>query len=567
MTIASNSLGAPALQYPGSQWPQRLLHVPTMTSLVREWDDDHAVYGGKTDPEYNILTYTWGRWAVDSGPALDIKGVSWKIPSINRAHFSVEDFQRVIRRISKTTEYVWLDVACIDQENGQVKMDEIRRQAAIFWRADRVFVWLNHCSTDELQACVNKANQSYQQYRDYLYEEIPDFNPREWIQSTGDAASRLFSDPWFSSLWTLQEAYLRQDAILLSMEASTVEYPESQFDRSTILHDLIFCYYEIYKAAKRFTRDKEQSLENPADRVDAQDIVSQIERSGLPPLHDGNPISIYGVACFRQATNPLDRIYGIMQIFGLTLGDDSRPAPGRSLESLERQLGEQLNLRSPVYAQLFLHIEPAPLGECWRISQQVRVPETARWAIGRYDRKIRGKMPSENFCSIWPTPEGLVRYKGYLCTFPLMFEFWRDISFRYFGQVIDSESSSHVPAKKLPERWAQSIFLDNSTLLNSQELDWPRESDEETNDRQEQVGKSLIECFGDKLRIGLVGKLNAQAQGLETGTIDIWAGVLLLPQFQDSRQYWVRIGFCLWELRQDEMTHRRLWKATECCLG
>ena len=68
----------------------------------------------------------------------------------------------------------------------------------------------------------------------------------------------------------------------------------------------------------------------------------------------------------------------------------------------------------------------------------------------------------------------------------------------------------------------------------------------------------MIARFDEKLRIGIVGRLNAQAQGLETGTIDIWAGVLLLPQFHKSRQYWVRIGFCLWELRQNDVIDKRL---------
>jgi hypothetical protein len=160
-------MDAPALQAPLSQWPQRLLHVPTMTSLLRKWENGIHFYCSKSRPEYNILTHTWGWWQLDVGPALDIKGVSWKIPPIDQVRFSVEDLQRVIHRISKTADYVWIDVACIDQENDEVKLEEIRHQAGIFERAGRVFVWLSHSTSNELQLCIDKANQSYRIYRDY----------------------------------------------------------------------------------------------------------------------------------------------------------------------------------------------------------------------------------------------------------------------------------------------------------------------------------------------------------------------------------------------------------------
>ncbi|KAL6412555.1 hypothetical protein AUP68_03758 [Ilyonectria robusta] len=41
-----------------------------------------------------------------------------------------------------------------------------------------------------------------------------------------DHLGQLFKDPWFSSLWTLQETFLRQDVVLLSQEGSSVALPE-----------------------------------------------------------------------------------------------------------------------------------------------------------------------------------------------------------------------------------------------------------------------------------------------------------------------------------------------------
>lgn len=51
-------------------WPRRLLHVPSMTSVEREGED---MYMGVEKPQYNIISYTWGRFEVSEGPSLQVK--------------------------------------------------------------------------------------------------------------------------------------------------------------------------------------------------------------------------------------------------------------------------------------------------------------------------------------------------------------------------------------------------------------------------------------------------------------------------------------------------------------
>src|SRR5450432_2961675 len=116
-TYESNSL-----LHPESHWPRRLLHVPSMTSL--EWSAGN-MYGSYMEPAYNILTYTWGRWQLREGPSLAIKGVSWKVPAVDEAHFTVDGLSRVIQRVSRGVSFVWIDVACIDHENRAAMMEEV----------------------------------------------------------------------------------------------------------------------------------------------------------------------------------------------------------------------------------------------------------------------------------------------------------------------------------------------------------------------------------------------------------------------------------------------------------
>lgn len=67
-------------------WPERLLDISTMTSVsIAEGNK----YGDIVEPKYGILSYTWGRYTVLSGPSLAVKGVSWPIPAIDEARLQV----------------------------------------------------------------------------------------------------------------------------------------------------------------------------------------------------------------------------------------------------------------------------------------------------------------------------------------------------------------------------------------------------------------------------------------------------------------------------------------------
>jgi hypothetical protein len=125
-----------------------------MTSVCRTEVDQ---YGTVHDPQYNALSYTWGRFTAE-GPSIDISGVSWLIPSIDARHFSVDNFGHVLHAIAPSSGYVWVDVACIDQYDTRVKMDEVGKQGDIFRRATNVFVWLLHHDTPTLTSILGQID-------------------------------------------------------------------------------------------------------------------------------------------------------------------------------------------------------------------------------------------------------------------------------------------------------------------------------------------------------------------------------------------------------------------------
>ena len=158
------------------RWPHRLLHVPSMTSM--EWQPGN-VYGTYIAPKYSAVSYTWGRYDLDRPGVkckrkyrnirgIDIKGIDWPVPRINPdEQFSVDQFQTLIQQTcepikntDERTDFLWLDVACIDQNNGPQKMAEIGRQAVIFQGAQRVFIWLTKIHKERLSRILNELVQS-----------------------------------------------------------------------------------------------------------------------------------------------------------------------------------------------------------------------------------------------------------------------------------------------------------------------------------------------------------------------------------------------------------------------
>ncbi len=106
--------------------------------------------------------------------------------------FESADFEKVLRAIGTDAPFAWVDVACIPQQGAGEDLqreadEEIGHQAGIFAKAHRAYIWLYGLSTQQLSDAVDGLHNG-----DWHYAKV------------------LFEDPWFTSLWTLQEAFLRK---------------------------------------------------------------------------------------------------------------------------------------------------------------------------------------------------------------------------------------------------------------------------------------------------------------------------------------------------------------------
>lgn len=106
-------------------------------------------------------------------------------------------------------------------------------------------------------------------------------------------------------------------------------------------------------------------------------IRRSTEKSGLLELADRCPIALLTAARHRETGpgNTTDRVYGIMQVLGLRLGN-SRPGAksddSYTLENLEDELGVALMTKDPMLSQLHVYQTTLPVGKGWRVTQESR---------------------------------------------------------------------------------------------------------------------------------------------------------------------------------------------------
>ncbi|KAF2733405.1 hypothetical protein EJ04DRAFT_605689 [Polyplosphaeria fusca] len=535
----SRAMASNTLAQVGNEWPRRLLHVESMTSYERQGAD---IYNAKKAPRYNILTYTWGRFELrGKESAMRIFGIEWSIPAVQPGHFTHHQLETLIQQLAKEedTGWIWLDVACIDQNDGSdMKKAEIGRQAAIFQKAERVYAWLTTLPPNDLQRRLQKIQDSARTIVSHSQILQNMRAQTRWARNTLAALKSILSDPWFSSLWTLQEAFLRRDARLVSSPQNASPAPHAAASRH------LYEFFDDCLAIYRFILTAQTSTSNSSwayNGVILDKIIDMLDRSGCNALSSNSPTTLYGATKFRRTTNACDRVYGIMQVFGLQLGESVFPRQTFNLETLEFQLARALNMRSPVLAQMFVHSMPQPKDLAWRISQHCATPERTRGGV----------VKPEVCCSITFPSSGSVIFHGTMCHLFDIVKYWK---------LASSDSS------RQGEHPVQSIHLDSCKLLLSEMPSWYHCLNLGFDNRQHVLGDRLLGIFPNQLHVALLGHYN----GINRGRAVVFHAGMVLKCFESEQHpTYSRIGFCVWERPSIglEALHERLWRDYECVIG
>ena len=383
-------------------WPRRLLHIASMTSFERQ---DEATYSNTYMPHYCILTYTWGRWEERDNPlapALRVNGTSWAIPPVKEEHFTVAAFQKVVTGLGDDgCEWAWIDVACIDQENVHVKADEVGRQASIFKLASRVCVWLSHLPAQELESAMKNLKEGGIAISNNKYTKMEKHEDSIRIaERIHQACTFIFKDPWFSSLWTLQEFVLRKDTDILSAEGNALGFPALRLSDLNMSCSSLFDHMEPFSMSID-NKVSMASTYNSTTRNVVRDITELLRQTGFRySTWISNPNIQYGTARYRKTSRLEDRVYAIMQAYDLRVGSSARPQESPGLEQLVEEFAIAINAKCPMLGQMFVHERPPLEGRSWQITENSWVPEfLMRYADPRPHCSFRYEKPSAVFLS------------------------------------------------------------------------------------------------------------------------------------------------------------------------
>ncbi|KAI1748758.1 heterokaryon incompatibility protein-domain-containing protein [Xylaria castorea] len=180
----------------------------------------------KAPPAYEAVSYAWG-------------DVSHKHPAI------CDGFQHMISlnlrdgliamRLRDCSRMLWVDFICIDQRNTEERGQQVSIMRSIYEGASRVLVWLGpdtesrgkqaiaamrEITRECLKRGVNNkgVDEASLKSVDELWDVLPTERlegPRSDNPETWKSLAWIFSRPWFSRLWVIQEVNSNKDVQLL----------------------------------------------------------------------------------------------------------------------------------------------------------------------------------------------------------------------------------------------------------------------------------------------------------------------------------------------------------------
>ena len=283
-----------------------------------------------TRPEYIVISYTWGRWKLPTRESdWSVEGAHWKVPA-NRL-FSKEDFTKAIRAIAGNMN-AWVDVLCIPQDDSDPEMAvEIEKQSEIFRSASRAAVWL--CSGGEkdlVEICSLVPEEKHLIPPDTLALVNPN-NVAEARRRLKLVARLPETVPWLTSLWTLQEAALRPDAVFYGKSGSPLHHGVSG-NPLTIrhiirtlsqIHELLLILFDPHADAPQGVLDRPELWGMCAQDITLVfDALEAVNRIALHQLANMNASELLLACTHRVTERPHDRVYGIMGAIGVTIPVD-----------------------------------------------------------------------------------------------------------------------------------------------------------------------------------------------------------------------------------------------------
>jgi WD repeat-containing protein 55 len=254
---------------------------------------------------YTALSYVWGNSAFVKPVTCDGKPF--------KATLNLDLALRYLRRTDMSV-MLWVDQICINQGDLNEKTQQVLLMGKIYRRAWNTLVWLGEEADNSSYAIdtILTINASLQSNTDETAPALEEFGrislPAPGSQRWLDL-SKLLSRPWFQRVWIIQETVLSAD-VQLQCGRRTISWLDmSTFAICMIQHDLT--QYLV-------------STDNSADHLSEAGCIRIRMIDRMKDLNNVNPaknplLQALVEARGAQATDPRDKVFGIMEMAATTI--------------------------------------------------------------------------------------------------------------------------------------------------------------------------------------------------------------------------------------------------------
>lgn len=202
--------------------PNTPLRCSLRTVNLFDFDDINGVARTSELPIYDALSYVWG----------DVTHISTAYcdDHVLQVTCNLESALKRFRHTHKTT-ILWADGICINQSSSTEKAQQVQLMGLIYWKAQRVHVWLGEDEEVEERWRARSAFKTMEEMsvlytRSCREEDLAVRRYRAEDLKLGEdtyrweAIGRLLSRSWFKRVWVVQELGLAKNATFYCGNAS-----------------------------------------------------------------------------------------------------------------------------------------------------------------------------------------------------------------------------------------------------------------------------------------------------------------------------------------------------------
>jgi Heterokaryon incompatibility protein (HET) len=246
--------------------------------------------------KYEAVSYVWGDL---------VQGKTIKVDGIEQA--VTASLYTALHRLrnSDSKRFLWVDQLCINQWDKKEKAHQVNLMQEIYKKCSRCFIWLGEIVDEEGGLTVRDAQGAL----DFVRFVAASDSDEEILPSTiatpkaAEGAKKAFEymilHPWWSRIWTVQEAILPPTSIFiwgpLSISMEIMNLAAETIRTSTAIRN-------VFPVS---TFSDGEVLNHFTSRVMGLGFTSRGE----------SPFYILKRWLYRNATDPLDKVYALMGLF------------------------------------------------------------------------------------------------------------------------------------------------------------------------------------------------------------------------------------------------------------